>query len=213
MTDIPRYIVALLIGLLSGSVTPDYADQILSFNDDLSSKEIGQTPEAWVSFCSREPSDCVNTNYDIKRIPFTRENFEKISRIDGLVNSTTEYLSDTEHWGELDHWSYVEDGKGDCEDYALEKRRRLIAEGFPPSALQLAIMYRFLPSSESNLSAQPLLIGHAMLRVLFVDETGKTVDKFLDLASLTGDLQPRSNFNYIFDVHQSAWNPNIWVKF
>jgi predicted transglutaminase-like cysteine proteinase len=33
-------------------------------------------------------------------------------------------VSDMEHWGVIDQWDYPSDGKGDCEDFALFKRRK-----------------------------------------------------------------------------------------
>ena len=38
--------------------------------------------------------------------------------------------TDMEMWGREEVWSYPE-GIGDCEDYALEKRRQLMALGVP----------------------------------------------------------------------------------
>jgi hypothetical protein len=40
-----------------------------------------------------------------------------------------------EHWGVIEQWDYPADGKGDCEDYALFKRKILVDEGFPRQAL------------------------------------------------------------------------------
>ena len=38
-----------------------------------------------------------------------------------------------EMWGKEEVWSYP-DAIGDCEDYALEKRRALMASAFRPAA-------------------------------------------------------------------------------
>jgi predicted transglutaminase-like cysteine proteinase len=46
-------------------------------------------------------------------------------------------MTDREHWGVADHWDLAEDGFGDCEDYQLVKRQRLVAAGFPRRALRL----------------------------------------------------------------------------
>ena len=46
-------------------------------------------------------------------------------------------MTDHEHWGVADHWDFAEDGYGDCEEYQLVKRKRLVAAGFPRRALRL----------------------------------------------------------------------------
>jgi len=53
------------------------------------------------------------------------------------VNATIKSMPDFEHWGVEDLWSFAEDGYGDCEDYQLVKRRRLVAAGFPRRALRM----------------------------------------------------------------------------
>jgi predicted transglutaminase-like cysteine proteinase len=59
------------------------------------------------------------------------------------VNREIQKASDFDLYGLLEFWSLprVIDGKmyGDCEDYALEKRRRLIAAGVPAQALSMAV--------------------------------------------------------------------------
>lgn len=36
-----------------------------------------------------------------------------------------------------DHWDLADDGYGDCEEYQLVKRKRLVAAGFPRRALRM----------------------------------------------------------------------------
>jgi len=53
------------------------------------------------------------------------------------VNTSVTYKSDLEQYGEREYWS--EAGRfGDCEDYALLKKRKLIEQGFDKSGLHLA---------------------------------------------------------------------------
>lgn len=40
-------------------------------------------------------------------------------------------VSDLDNYGSEEVWAYPE-GSGDCEDYALEKRKRLSGAGLPP---------------------------------------------------------------------------------
>ncbi len=59
------------------------------------------------------------------------------------VNREVQKATDFDLYGLLEFWSLprVIDGKmyGDCEDFALEKRRRLIAAGVPAEALSMAV--------------------------------------------------------------------------
>ena len=40
-------------------------------------------------------------------------------------------MTDMDHWGVVERWNYPDDGYGDCEDYALEKRKLLMQAGWP----------------------------------------------------------------------------------
>jgi predicted transglutaminase-like cysteine proteinase len=46
-------------------------------------------------------------------------------------------MTDMDHWGVEDRWGLAEDGYGDCEDYQLVKRKRLVAAGFSRRALRM----------------------------------------------------------------------------
>jgi predicted transglutaminase-like cysteine proteinase len=66
-----------------------------------------------------------------------------INRINRDVNREVNKSSDLDLYGLLEYWStpLVVNGKmyGDCEDYALEKRRRLIVAGVPAADLSMAV--------------------------------------------------------------------------
>ncbi len=66
-----------------------------------------------------------------------------VNNINREVNHDVQKATDFDLYGLLEYWSLprVIDGKmyGDCEDYALEKRRRLIAAGVPASAMSMAV--------------------------------------------------------------------------
>lgn len=72
-----------------------------------------------------------------------RDQLKLLNQVNQSVNREVKKASDLDLYGMPEYWSLprVIDGKmyGDCEDYALEKRRRLIAAGVPESALSLAV--------------------------------------------------------------------------
>ncbi|HJV43202.1 MAG TPA: transglutaminase-like cysteine peptidase [Caulobacter sp.] len=72
-----------------------------------------------------------------------REQLKLLNLVNQSVNREVKKTSDLDLYGQPEYWSLprLVDGKlyGDCEDYALEKRRQLIAAGVPESALSLAV--------------------------------------------------------------------------
>lgn len=74
-----------------------------------------------------------------------REQVKLLNQINQLVNRTVKKATDLELYGQLEYWSLprLVNGKlyGDCEDYALEKRRQLIAAGVPETALSMAVAF------------------------------------------------------------------------
>ncbi|MDR6624788.1 putative transglutaminase-like cysteine proteinase [Caulobacter segnis] len=72
-----------------------------------------------------------------------REQLKLLNRVNQAVNREVKKANDLDLYGQPEYWSLprLVDGKlyGDCEDYALEKRRQLVAAGVPESALSLAV--------------------------------------------------------------------------
>ena len=72
-----------------------------------------------------------------------RDQLKLLNQINQTVNREVRKASDLDLYGMPEYWSlpHLVDGKlyGDCEDYALEKRRQLIAAGVPEAALSLAV--------------------------------------------------------------------------
>lgn len=69
----------------------------------------------------------------------TREEMRVIEMVNQAVNGSIRYMTDLEQYGESDRW--VADPpsmRGDCEDYALTKLRRLTGQGFAASRLVVA---------------------------------------------------------------------------
>ena len=57
--------------------------------------------------------------------------------MNSTINESTSYRSDAAQYAKPDYWEAAS-GTGDCEDYALAKRNRLIAAGCDPLAIHLA---------------------------------------------------------------------------
>ena len=112
-----------------------------------------------------------------------------VNTINREVNRDVHKATDFDLYGLLEYWSLprVINGKmyGDCEDYALEKRRRLIAAGVPEQALSMAVAVTARGES------------HAVLVVRF--ESGDWV-----LDNLTPWATPWEELNYRWIQRQIA---------
>ena len=95
-----------------------------------------RTPKGFVSFCERNPGECSDLRTP-RRIELTDETFHEITKVHVDVNRRVRYVADNSNTTS-DYWTLPE-GEGDCEDIALEKRRRLIEMGYPRQALLLTI--------------------------------------------------------------------------
>ncbi len=150
-------------------------------------------PYGWVDFCRRYAEECDDQAMAPVDVNLTTESLKEIERVNSWVNKSIVPVSDMEHWGVLDQWDYPSDGKGDCEDYALLKRKLLIAKGFPRQALLITVV-----KDEQN-------EGHAILTV-------KTNHGEFILDNLTDELKPWDRTGYKFVKRQSQIDANIWVQ-
>ncbi len=64
-----------------------------------------------------------------------------LSAVNANVNDTPVWESDDNHYDIREHWTIPSDGIGDCEDYALMKRKILIDDGVSTNLLRLATAY------------------------------------------------------------------------
>jgi predicted transglutaminase-like cysteine proteinase len=95
---------------------------------------------AWVDFCRRYASECrVDTN-EPEQIELTQKSWKTIVSTNLRTNREIEPVTDMDHWGQVDRWDMAEDGKGDCEEYVLVKRKKLVEAGFPRRALLVTVV-------------------------------------------------------------------------
>ncbi|MEE4119580.1 MAG: transglutaminase-like cysteine peptidase [Paracoccaceae bacterium] len=95
-------------------------------------------PPAYADFCGREAGVCALRGASV--IPWTEQLQHMLGTVNRAVNDDIRRVADSEFGGPEELWSFPEAGVGDCEDLALEKRRRLVAAGVPGAALTCAIV-------------------------------------------------------------------------
>jgi predicted transglutaminase-like cysteine proteinase len=150
-------------------------------------------PDGWIYFCLEYAADCKTTPSTTRHVVLTEERWAELARVNLWVNRHIRPMSDLKHWGTLERWNYPDDGYGDCEDYALLKRRMLIETGWPREALLMTVV--------DDLQGE----GHAVLTV----ETDKGE---LILDNQTDSILPWSDTGYDYLSRQSQSDPNAWVS-
>ena len=98
---------------------------------------VSEPPDHYREFCSNYESACDLEGESL--VTWSPDVRERIEAIHSEVNQETEFVSDREALGLADEWDYPRGCRGDCEDFALEKRRRLVEAGFPSASLTMAI--------------------------------------------------------------------------
>jgi predicted transglutaminase-like cysteine proteinase len=150
-------------------------------------------PFGWVDFCQRYADECDEAAAAPEAIELTPAAFRKLQSVNVMVNGKIDPVTDAEHTGAPDAWDYPVDGKGDCEDYALMKRRMLIGFGFPRTALLMTVV-----KDEHG-------DGHSVLMV-------RTSHGDFVLDNLADEVKPWSRTPYRFVKRQSQENQNVWVS-
>lgn len=96
-------------------------------------------PSQYALFCERHPNDCalsgdavLSTNPSLHKLLFT---------VNAAVNADVEFVPDMDRLGVDEQWEFPSNCQGDCEDFALEKRRRLVEAGLSSASLTMAIVH------------------------------------------------------------------------
>jgi predicted transglutaminase-like cysteine proteinase len=120
----------------------------------------------------------------------TAERMSELRQVNSHVNSTITEVSDMEQYGREDVWALPTSGKGDCEDFALLKRKLLIQRGWPASALSIVVG----ATSQGE--------AHAILMV--ATGSGNYV-----LDNLTSSILPPEQTGHVFYSRRSG---NSWIS-
>lgn len=150
-------------------------------------------PMAHTLFCLRHPEECrpARRRSQPRAVTLTEDRWRQLVEVNREVNRAiapkaypVAVLRDT--------WT-LNPASGDCNDYAITKRHRLIAQGWPSHALLLAVVQTISGA------------GHLVL----VART-RTGDFVLD--NLRHDLKPWTETRYAWVQIQSPRNPNFWAN-
>jgi predicted transglutaminase-like cysteine proteinase len=165
-------------------------------NDHIAYIEVGEptrSPIGWIEFCVEYKGECATKSSAPRDVVLTPKAWADMAKVNNWVNDNIQPVTDLEHWGVVERWNYPDDGKGDCEDYVLLKRRMLMQAGWPREALLITVVR----DKRGD--------GHAVLTV-------KTNRGEFILDNQETEILAWNKTGYKFVKRQSQSDPNIWVS-
>jgi predicted transglutaminase-like cysteine proteinase len=152
---------------------------------------VTQPPYGFVQFCDRMPEECRQGPQEEQRFSATPERLSELDALNRTVNREIAPATDMEIYGVAEYWT-IPTTRGDCEDYALLKRKRLMARGWPASALLMTVV-----RDEKG-------EGHAVL-------TARTVQGDFILDNKVDEVKSWNRTRSEYIMRQSYLNPMIWM--
>lgn len=175
--------VAMTMAMVgSGQAAP--ANMVLAGN--------ASPPIGHYEFCKANPGECAYAGGDAGPTVLTEDRWKEMLKINYAVNSSIQPMTDQEIYGVEERWAYPRT-VGDCEDFALLKRKMLIDAGFSPSDTLITVVLQ--PNGE----------GHAVLTVR-TDRGDFILDNMRNKVLLWSDTE------YTYLKRQSAADPARWTK-
>jgi predicted transglutaminase-like cysteine proteinase len=155
-------------------------------------------PYGWRHFCAAQPAECETAPTLPSLVQLTVQSWTELNKINAIVNEEIEPISDEDHYriyeqNILNWWTYPDDGKGNCNDYAMMKRKLLIEAGWPMTALWLTVVIDYHGA------------GHLVLMI-------RTDRGDLILDNMRKQIVRWNRTSYRFVMRQSELDPNNWVS-
>jgi predicted transglutaminase-like cysteine proteinase len=148
-------------------------------------------PIGHYEFCQAHKDECSIRLPSATAAKVTEYGWDMIQQINSAVNARYEARTDLEVYGREEVWAYPTTA-GDCEDFALQKRKELAAKGFSLADLLITVVRK--PDGE----------GHAVLTV-------RTSEGDFILDNLTDDVKLWTDTSYTFLKRQASFNTGRWV--
>ncbi len=193
-----RLIISFCVmGLISASsaanADPIPASRLLATSSSPFMRVYGpvQPPYGYVRFCEAKPDECSAAGGEERRFYPTPARLSELDEINREINRAIQPATDEEIYGMSEHWT-LPGRRGDCEDYALLKRKILMQRGWPASAMLLTVV-----RDEKG-------DGHAVL-------TARTALGDFLLDNKVDDVKLWNAADYSYVMRQSYLNPRVWV--
>ncbi len=148
-------------------------------------------PIGHYEFCRLNRDEC-NVKSKSSTLPrLTPHGWDVVRDINRTVNAAITPVTDTEAYGREEVWAYPVDA-GDCEDFVLLKRKKLMQAGFSPADLLITVVRK--PDGE----------GHAVL-------TLRSAQGDFVLDNLVDDVKPWTETSYTYLKRQASFDSGRWV--
>ena len=90
-----------------------------------------------------------------------RDEPSRVAAVNDFYHRHLRYRDDLDTWAEIDHWASpleaLQQGSGDCEDFAIAKYFTLVAMGLPPERLRLVYVRVALGDADGD-TVQPHMV-------------------------------------------------------
>jgi len=184
-------VAAALIALLGSTVAQ--AASSVDLSNPAFAQVAGRTsvPIGHSEFCKAHRDECGINAHVVDVMELNEDRWAQLVSVNNQVNSAVVPITDQDFYNVAEFWTYPE-GYGDCEDFALAKRRELIADGWDASTLLIAVV------RESNGSGHAVLMARTDRGDLVLDNQDGSVKVWLDTP-------------YQFLKRQSQANAAEWV--
>ncbi|MGN6144185.1 MAG: transglutaminase-like cysteine peptidase [Mesorhizobium sp.] len=183
----------LLATAAAALATAGWAGGVASAAGGMATGGLTSQPIGHYEFCKANPGECSIRPSDLSPARMTTALWRQLGSVNAAVNAAVKPMSDLEIYGKDEVWAYPDKGVGDCEDYVLEKRRRLNRLGMSLADLLITVVRK--PDGE----------GHAVLTV----RTDKG-DYILD--NLTDKVRAWDQTGYRYLKRQAINNTGRWVS-
>jgi predicted transglutaminase-like cysteine proteinase len=187
-------ILTLALLMTTSASATSNANFVKPAQDAPQATEYGKSlpPVGYVAFCGRGEEECKFNAGKQERLAVSTENWDQIQQVNHYVNTKIRPATDMENYGVADFWTYPIDA-GDCEDYALLKKRYLQGMGFNADQLLMTVVL------DENSQ------GHAVLTI----PTDKG-DFILD--NRRAEILRWDQTGYVFLKRQSQQQATQWIS-
>ncbi|MFC3075735.1 transglutaminase-like cysteine peptidase [Shinella pollutisoli] len=178
-------IFALLVSSSSAFTAP--ASLLSMQTGGVTSQPIGH-----YEFCQANPSECQAGSRGRGAAKVTAYGWTVVREINASINHAITPMTDKDLYGKDEYWTYPGEA-GDCEDFVLLKRRKLMEKGFAASDLLITVVRK--PDGE----------GHAVL-------TLATTEGDFVLDNLNDEVRPWTATPYRYLKRQANFHAGRWVS-
>ncbi|MDI7864537.1 transglutaminase-like cysteine peptidase [Rhizobiaceae bacterium n13] len=148
-------------------------------------------PIGHYEFCQSHRDECSVRSRSTTAVRLTEFGWATVRAINASVNHSIAPMTDQDLYGRDEVWAYPADA-GDCEDFVLLKRKKLMDQGFSASDLLITVVRK--PDGE----------GHAVLTV-------RTSEGDYVLDNLEDEVKVWYETPYTYLKRQATFNSGRWV--